>query len=222
MTAEETAARHRWALAQERAEAVLAVTVLPDRQRSVVAVAWMLGGSAAAAVVLVALGLVLPPESPARDAVSIGVSVGAAVLLVVQITRAAVTRRRVGPAPASVVALLQTRERHAVRQAFHGRRAAPDDRRVIVDAAAVQAASATEPTWACAYALAGASIAVSGVTLWPMYALFAVVSAAAVVVPARDMLAARRWLAQHPLVGAAVDTAATDTCGTAQETDARS
>lgn len=222
MTDEETAARHRWALAQERAEAVLAVADITDRERSVRAVAWMLGGAVAAAVVLVVLGLTLPPEAPARWVVSVGVGVGAVVLLVVQIVRAAVARRRDGLAPEPVVAVLQTRERHAVRQAFHGRRAVPDDRHDIVDAAAVQAASGAELVSFCITAVLWTSAAAAGGTIWPMYAALAVVSAAAVVVPARDMLAARRWLAQHPLVGAAVDTAATDTCGTAQETDARS
>lgn len=221
MTAEETAARHRWALAQERAEAVLAVADITDRERSVRAVAWMLGGAVAAAVVLVVLGLTLPPEAPARWVVSVGVGVGvgvgAVVLLVVQIVRAAVARRRDGLAPEPVVAVLQTRERHAVRQAFHGRRAVPDDRHDIVDAAAVQAASGAELVSFCITAVLWTSAAAAGGTIWPMYAALAVVSAAAVVVPARDMLAARRWLAQHPLVGAAVDT-----CGTAQETDARS
>ncbi len=38
-----------------------------------------------------------------------------------------------------------------------------------------------------------------------MYAALAVVNIAAVVVPARDTLAARRWLTQHPLAGGATD-----------------
>ncbi|WP_111239518.1 hypothetical protein [Curtobacterium sp. MCSS17_008] len=201
MTAEGTAAGHRWALAQERAEAVLAVAESTDRQRSMGAVAWVLGGSAAAVAVLVALGLTLPPEAPARWAVSVSVAVGAVVLLIVQVVRGAVARRRDGLAPAPVVALLQTRERHAVRQAFHGRRAVPDDRRVVVDAAAVQAASGAELGSLCVTAVLWASAAAAGGTLWPMYVALALVNTAAIVVPALDTLAARRWLSQHPAAG---------------------
>lgn len=222
MTDEETAAGHRWALAQERAEAVLAVAAPADRQRSAGGVAWVLGGSAGVVAVLVALALTAPPEAPARTVVAIGVALGALVLMVTQIIRAAAARRRAGPSPAPVVAVLQTRERHAVRQAFHGRRLVPDDRHDVVTAAAVQAASGTELVWFCATAVLWVSSAAVGGTLWPMYAALAVVNIAAVVVPARDTLAARRWLTQHPLAAGALDVTTAETCGTAQETDARS
>lgn len=191
------AAAQRWALADERARAVLAATPITDRQRAVTPIAQLLGASAAVLAVLVVLGLTLPPDAQTRWVVSIAVAVGALVVLILDI----IQRRRHAASLPPVVAVLQTRERHAVRQAFQGRRAVPDDRREVVDAAAVQAAGGSELRSLVVTAVLWGSIAASGATIWPVYAVLALVNTAAVVVPALDTLAARRWLAQHPNVG---------------------
>jgi hypothetical protein len=196
-TDEVTAAANRWALADERARAVLAAAEPSSRPRAAAPVLWVLVASAAVAVALVVLAVVLPSGAPGRSVTTTVVMVAALAGMVVQVVASIVVRRRRGVPPAPVVALLQTRERHAVRQAFHGSRPVPEDRRRVVDAAATQAAAGQELVVLCLFAVSSVAGLTTGSELWPMFAAAGLLAAGSTVVSARDAVAARRWLADR-------------------------
>lgn len=163
---------------------------------------------------LLVTAVVLPPDALVRWLLA---TVVASVALIVFIASVIVAVRRRGtPDRQPVVGSLSAREQRAVKRVVRGRGTAPDDRRTVVRAAAVQMAAADGLPGLYAYPILWSALAASGVsTLSVLYLLPAVAAVGSLVGTVRDAALARRLLADEP-------AADRGSCGAPQETDAGS
>ncbi|WP_141718922.1 hypothetical protein [Curtobacterium sp. ER1/6] len=207
------AAEHRWDLAEQRARLVLRRFAAgrgprPARRALLVSV------SVVVELALLVTAVVLPPDAPVRWLLA---TVVASVALIVFIASVIVAVRRRGtPDRQPVIGSLSAREQRAVKRVVRGRGTAPDDRRTVVRAAAVQMAAADGLPGLYAYPVLWSALAASGVSsLSVLYLLPAVAAVGSLVGTARDAALARRLLADEPATGPG-------SCGAPQETDAGS
>lgn len=163
---------------------------------------------------LLVTAVVLPPDAPVRWLLA---TVVASVALIVFIASVIVAVRRRGtPDGQPVIGSLSAREQRAVKRVVRGRGTAPDDRRTVVRAAAVQMAAADGLPGLYAYPILWSALAASGVSTFSvLYLLPAVAAVGSLVGTVRDAALARRLLADEP-------AADPGSCGALQETDAGS
>lgn len=163
---------------------------------------------------LLVTAVVLPPDAPVRWLLA---TVVASVAMIVFIASVIVAVRRRGtPDRQPVIGSLSAREQRAVKRVVRGRGTAPDDRRTVVRAAAVQMAAADGLPGLYAYPILWSALAASGVSTFSvLYLLPAVAAVGSLVGTVRDAALARRLLADEP-------AADPGSCGAPQETDAGS
>ncbi len=155
------AAEHRWDLAEQRARLVLRRFAAgrgprPARRALLVSV------SVVVELALLVTAVVLPPDAPVRWLLA---TVVASVALIVFIASVIVAVRRRGtPDRQPVIGSLSAREQRAVKRVVRGRGTAPDDRRTVVRAAAVQMAAADGLPGLYAYPILWSALAASGVS----------------------------------------------------------
>lgn len=190
----DTAARaaSRWALAEERARLVLAAP--PPRR---LPIATLTVAFAAALLALIAAAQVFAPDSDGRwVAATVGVGVGFAVVI---LDSSRTFRSSRHPERLPVTRSLSGRERHAVDRAIRGRVDAPDERRDVVRATAVQSSSGRALLSTGGGLVLLTSVAVSNILFWPLYVAAAIAAAVAVGFGFRDVVVARRYLADDPV-----------------------
>lgn len=193
MTDTAAQAEWRWALAEHQARLVFEHPA--PRRRSLPLIA---GAVAVAVVALVGTALTFAPESTGRWVTGIvGMVVGLALVLT-DVVRTARARSR-HPELAPVTKHLSPRERSAVQRAIRGRVRAPEDRVDVVRASALQVAGGLVIPSSAGQLLLFTGIAVSGVTLWPLYTVVATLWAVPLVIALRDAALARRYLERAPV-----------------------
>ncbi|WP_144710352.1 hypothetical protein [Curtobacterium pusillum] len=191
MTDSAAQAEGRWALADEQAQRALAGPA--PRRVSLPIVA----GGGVSLVVLIGVALSFPPESTGRLVTGV---VGAAAgfgLFFTDAVRAIRDRSR-RPERTAVTKSLSPREQRAVQRVIRRRQEAPDDRLDVVRAAAAQAAAGRGLPMTVGLVLAWTSGASMGTPTSIPYAVVAGIGVVTTIVALRDVVLARRYLAETP------------------------
>ncbi|WP_412168554.1 hypothetical protein ACLUS2_016685 [Curtobacterium flaccumfaciens pv. flaccumfaciens] len=197
---ERAAAGRRWAEADERAHLLLAQTRTPSPP--------VLGFVVAVGLVLVALciaAVAVRAGSDARFAVAGVVTALGFVIGLGDAVRVRIRRRRNGaearraPVLAPVLAPLQQREQRAVTEAATGRRAAPEDRRIVVQARAVELGGGGELASLAGFVIVCSAITFAGGAFWPFAVAGGIATAGQFAWTARSAVLARRYLDAHPV-----------------------
>ena len=207
------AAEHRWDLAERRARLVLRRSAAGRGPRSA-RLGLLVSVSVLVEVALLVTAVALPPDAPVRSVLV--VVVASVAMIVVAASVIGAVRRRRTPEGQPVIGSLSAREQQAVKRVVRGHGSAPADRRTVVRATAVQMAAADGLLALCATTITWSALAASGANaLSILYLVPAVLTAGSLAGTVRDGALARRLLADGPAVGPG-------SCGTPQETDARS
>ncbi len=193
---ERAAAGRRWAEADERAHLFLAQTRTPSPP--------VLGFVVAIGLVLVALciaAIAVPAGSDARFAVAGVVTTLGFVIGLGDAVRVLIRRRRNGAEArrAPVLAPLQQREQRAVTEAATGRRAAPEDRRIVVQARAVELGCGGELASLAGFVIVWSAITFAGGAFWPFAVAGGIATAGQFAWTARSAVLARRYLDADPV-----------------------
>jgi len=193
---ERAAAGRRWAEADERAHLFLAQTRTPSPP--------VLGFVVAIGLVLVALciaAVAVPAGSDARFAVAGVVTALGFVIGLGDTVRVLIRRRRNGEEArrAPVLAPLQQREQRAVTEAATGRRAAPEDRWIVVEARAVELGDGGELPSLAGFVIVWSAVAFAGGAFWPFAVAGGIATAGQFAWTARSAVLARRYLDAHPV-----------------------
>lgn|GEM_PF-3413402 len=192
MTDTAAAAEWRWALAAERAERVLDGDAQPRVSLPLVA-----GALVVAVGALVVVATSFGPDDVGRWLTAIVGAVTGLLVVVVEVVRA--LRERARPsAEEPVMKGLLRREQSAVVRSIRRRSPVPDDRLDVVRATAVQQARGRTLPAACAQPLVWTGLAVSGVDLWQVYAVLAMLWVLIAATTFREVLLARRFLGPEP------------------------
>ncbi|MCS6587624.1 hypothetical protein [Curtobacterium flaccumfaciens] len=155
-------------------------------------------------LVLVALciaAIAVPAGSDARFAVAGVVTALGFVIGLGDAVRVLIRRRRNGEEArrAPVLAPLQQREQRAVTAAATGRRAAPEDRRIVVQARAVELGDGGELPSLAGFVIVWSALTFAGGAFWPFAVAGGIATAAQFAWTARSAVLARRYLDAHPV-----------------------
>lgn len=159
--------------------------------------ALVLGALAVVIVALVVTAVTLPSDAVGRYVFCMTVACLGLCAVVVDLVVGVIARRR-GTGRDPVVKPLSRREQSAVRRAITGRVAAPENRLVVVRAAAVQTATGAGLVSASGRLLVFTALSVSSTALWFVYVVVAALAFVALVVVVHQVAAARQYLDAHP------------------------
>ncbi|WP_242090484.1 hypothetical protein [Curtobacterium sp. DN_7.5] len=185
-------AEQRWAVADARAQDVLALP--PPRRFPVVRASAML--VLPAAIVLV-VGFAFPAGSTGRDVVAWTGAAGAALLLVAVIV-AAIRGRRSPAGMLRVDEVLLPAERAALRRVVRLRERAPEDRLDVVRAVATQRVRRPVLGVWSVYSLVAAGAVVAGSAVWVLWLAWIVVAVVAAAAAIWSAAVAQRYLDLGP------------------------